>query len=292
MIARFGSGLVLAATLAWAGPAWAQDATDAAPTESMASSTATEEEMDDSRARSHFRVGRSMYDAGRFAEAAVEFQSAYDLSHRSDLLYNVYLAHRDAQNEPAALAALRLYLAEVADAPDREHLEARLAALEASVAATERAEAEREAERVAHEAERAEAERRIEEERRRADANAARSRPLWPWALVGAGVALAAPGVVMGVIANSDAQGLRDACDPRSTPVTCNPSIDLERIRGNVQALAGAGDALWITGAVVGVTGLVLFFVLPDEEAAPASTPTPSVACGPTGCFGSLEVSF
>ena len=76
--------------------------------------------------------------------------------------------------------------------------------------------------------------------------------------------------------------------------VACNPSVDLPGRRDTIQTLAGVGDALWITGAVVGVAGLVLFFVLPDEVPATSDAPSPSVSasCGPTGCYGSLEVSF
>lgn len=281
------SFLALFLCLVSAGPAAAQTAggtPDA--TESMTDATATEDEMADARARSHFRVGHSLYEAGRFAEAAVEFQSAYDLSQRPDLLYNVYLAHRDAQNEAAALVALREYLRLVPDAADRAHLEARLAALEATVTAAEAEAAERERERT-------EAERRIAEERARADANAARSRPLWPWALVGAGAALAAVGVPLGVVAMGDADALRRACDEINGSRVCDPSVELTGRRGGITAMAGAGDALWITGAVVGITGLVLFFVLPDEEGPPTSpAPTVTAGCGPTGCVGSLEVSF
>lgn len=257
-------------------------------TESMADSTATEEEMADAQARAHFRVGRTLYDAGRFAEAAVEFEAAYGLSGRPDLLYNIYLAHRDAQQSEAALTALRNYLAAVPDAPDREHLQARLTALESTVAEQRAAEEERERERE-------EAEAQLAAARAEAEANRARSRPLWPWALVGGGAALAAGGIAMGVVATSDADALRRACDTFNGAPVCNPSVNVVSRRSDIQVLAGVGDALWITGAIVGVTGLVLFFVLPDEvpplESDPA-TPSVSASCGPTGCYGSLEMSF
>jgi hypothetical protein len=87
-------------------------------------------------------------------------------------------------------------------------------------------------------------------------------------------------------------------CGPHASEIdgaiACNPGVDLPGRRENIQTLAGVGDALWITGAVVGVAGLVLFFVLPDEVPATSDAPAPSVSasCGPTGCYGSLEVSF
>ena len=48
----------------------------------------------DMEARQHFMIGKTLYDAGRFQQAAEEFDSAYQLSKRPQLLYNVYVAHR------------------------------------------------------------------------------------------------------------------------------------------------------------------------------------------------------
>src|SRR5262245_26705132 len=110
--------------LAGAHPLAAQQAK---PTETMEQSTATDADMTDQQARGHFRLGRELYSQGRFADAAKEFEIAYGLSGRGSLLYNVYLAYRDAQDTVNAARALRGYLTAVADAPDRPHLEARLA---------------------------------------------------------------------------------------------------------------------------------------------------------------------
>jgi tetratricopeptide (TPR) repeat protein len=259
----------------------------------MADATASEDGMADERARNHFRVGRSLYDAGRFAEAAAEFQAAYDLSQRADLLYNVYLAHRDAQNEAAALVALRDYLRLVPEAPERAHLTARADALAATVAAAEAAAAEAAATAARHEAERLEAERIIAEERARADANEARHRPLWPWALTGVGAALLGAGIPLGVVAASDADALRGTCDQLNGSPVCDPSVGLADRRGGILAMAAAGDALWATGAALAAAGLVLFFVLPDEFDTPAGpAPTATASCGPTGCAAQMEVSF
>src|SRR4051794_20172946 len=52
----------------------------------------------DMEARQHFMIGKTLYDAGRFQQAAEEFDSAYQLSKRPQLLYNVYVAHREAGN--------------------------------------------------------------------------------------------------------------------------------------------------------------------------------------------------
>lgn len=89
----------------------------------------------DAQARAHFRVGQSLYDSGRFQESAVEFAAAYDLSHRPQLLFNVYVGYRDAGDTAHAVEALRGYLAAMpGDLEGRLNLEARLRSLEASLA--------------------------------------------------------------------------------------------------------------------------------------------------------------
>src|SRR4051794_6738550 len=50
----------------------------------------------DDEARVHFRLGTAYYDSGRFAQAAEEFKQAHELSQRPQLLYNLFLAYRDA----------------------------------------------------------------------------------------------------------------------------------------------------------------------------------------------------
>ena len=85
---------------------------------------------DESEARMHFRVGRAYYDSGRFLEAAHEFEEAYRQSDRPQLLYNIFVAYRDAGRLQEAMEALRRYLELVPDAENRDQLTARLAAME------------------------------------------------------------------------------------------------------------------------------------------------------------------
>jgi tetratricopeptide (TPR) repeat protein len=86
------------------------------------------------QARAHFRLGRAYYDNGDFVKAATEFEAAYGISQRSALLYNLYLAYRDASDLPHAAKALRSYLDLEANVENRGQLTARLAALERSLA--------------------------------------------------------------------------------------------------------------------------------------------------------------
>ena len=265
----------------------------------MARATTQDEDMTDQQARSHFRLGREYYQQGRFPDAAREFEVAYGLSGRAALLYNVYISYRDALDTPKAAAALRGYLAAVPDAPDRENLAARLAALESQVAQSQ-ADAEREA------AQRAELERLTREaEAKRtqpvysAPPAAAASRPWWPWLVVGAGVIATGTGVTLGALATRDASSLRDQCvtDPKDegarAPLTvgsaCAPSLDLEKRRDAIQTQALVGDVLWIGGAALTLTGLVLAVVLPDQR---PDEPPLTAACVPGSCHATLHLSF
>jgi tetratricopeptide (TPR) repeat protein len=274
--------------------------------DAMARSTTKDEDMVDLQARSHFRLGREYYTLGRFRDAAREFEAAYGLSGRAALLYNVYISYREAQDTPKASGALRGYLAAVPDAPDRDNLSARLQALEAQVAQSradaERAQAQREElERLRGEAEaRAREASAAQQPATSPPPSAAASRPWWPWLVVGAGVVAAATGVTLGGLASSDASGLRAQCvaDPRtdgaSAPLvsgqSCAPSVELEARRDAIQSQALAGDVLWIGGATLVLTGLVLAVVLPPTERTP--DPPLRAACGPGACQAALHLRF
>src|SRR5262245_31875642 len=62
------------------------------------------------RARESFNRGRIHYENGEFEAAALAFEEAYGLSGRHALLYNLYLAYRDANNQEKAAEALKNYL--------------------------------------------------------------------------------------------------------------------------------------------------------------------------------------
>jgi hypothetical protein len=299
---RSGLGALAAFVLSTAPiVAAAQEATPTPtpPAETMEQATTSEQDMGDIQARGHFRLGRQYYEQGRFADAAQEFEIAYGLSGRGQLLYNVYLAYRDAQDLPNAARALRGYLTSVPDAPDHDHLQARLTQLEQSVTRDQEAEAQRVAEA-------AEAARRLDEAERRAleaEMLAAQgpSRPAWPWGVLGGGLALVVAGVVVDVIASTDADALRHDCvdqsptsgfeQPLVRGTNCSPGVNLESRRSTIQAEAIAGDVLWVSGAVIATTGLILAFALPDEY--PPGTPPPVTAgCSPTGCSATLTTHF
>jgi tetratricopeptide (TPR) repeat protein len=217
--------------------------------------------MDD-EARQQFQRGRAHYDAGRFSEAAQDFSEAYRLSERPQLLYNVYVAHRDAGHTEAAVEALRSYLANVRDAPDQTNLRARLAALEAQLAA--RAEETR-----AKEAEVAPANARAVRTSVRKETVVSRV----PWVFIGTGAGFLVAGAVTGGLALGKRSALEDDC----IGTTCRSSSDSDI--HSLRVLSVSTDVLIGTGAAAGITGLVLLLThaLDAERELPAlgATVTP-----------------
>lgn len=253
--------------------------------ESMSQATTTEGDMDDERARGAFRLGRQYYEQGRFAEAAAEFERAYGLSGRGQLLFNAYLAYRDARDDENAVRTLRGYLAEVPDAPDRAHLEARLAALERGIEERRDSEARQQAETE-------EARRQAEEARRQAE-EAARPRyreipgETWPWIVMGAGAAMVVGGAITGAVALGERSSLDEECPLQ----LCPAGSDVEGRQSTIEALAITTDVLLVGGGVVAVTGLVLGIVLgPRTEAIEA--PPVAAACTGEGCFVAVRGDF
>lgn len=95
--------------------------------------SAQEKQTPEVLARGHFQLGSTYYSSGRFEEAAQEFEKAYNVSQRPQLLYNIYLAYRELNRLEPAADALRRYLASDVDDPRRERLEARLRAMEEAI---------------------------------------------------------------------------------------------------------------------------------------------------------------
>ena len=85
------------------------------------------EHVDDVQsAREHYAKGKRLYDLGRFADAAREYEAAYQAKDDPALLFNLGQAHRLAGNYPQALLAYKAYLRNVPNAPNRREVEARI----------------------------------------------------------------------------------------------------------------------------------------------------------------------
>jgi tetratricopeptide (TPR) repeat protein len=100
----------------------------------LATAPASAQEAEMSEARRRFVLGTGYYDAGRYAEAAREFEAAYLLSGRAALLFNIARAEQRAGEDARAIAWLKRYLAEVPDAADGSSVRSQIEALEQTLA--------------------------------------------------------------------------------------------------------------------------------------------------------------
>lgn len=258
----------------------------------------------ESEARIHFNLAQRYYQTGRFAEAAREFRAAYELTQLSDLLYNAFLAYREAGDYDAAISALEAYIPEVSDPIRRRGFEARLARVrelrervrrnEAPVGETVPDEATAEAtteppeDSAADEGPNAEAindeEHAAPEEGAEAlDAEAPSSVSAAPWIVASAGGAMVVAGIVTGAFALSANSDLDGSC----TAAGCEAGYQDTQDRG--RALAISTDVLLFGGIAVTAAGL-LWGLLRDDPS--ADEPSASAACLPGGCQAFLSGTF
>ena len=88
-------------------------------------------------AKAHYRTGELNYERGAYPDAAKEFEEAYRLSSRSELLYNMGKSYDGAGDMRGALAAYRRFLATVQTSPDRPFVEKRASELNVLIARLE-----------------------------------------------------------------------------------------------------------------------------------------------------------
>lgn len=77
-------------------------------------------ETDMEKAREAFDRGKSLYKNDKYEQAASKFKTAYQLSNRSELLYNIGKAYHEAGNLKKAEEYFQQYLDENPDAPNRQ----------------------------------------------------------------------------------------------------------------------------------------------------------------------------
>jgi tetratricopeptide (TPR) repeat protein len=262
--------------------------------------------MSDQDAKSHFKVGKSLYETGRFSEAAAEFEKAYRLSNRVELLYNVYVAHRDASDLPKAIDALRRYLQlATLDESTRVNLVARLRAMEeaegraaqpAATGATPPPSTQTQAPppdaAPPPPAGSAQPEPALPppppagsaELEMDADSSAL------PYALIAVGGAAVAAGIVTAVLAAGKISDIEDACpDDRCPPPS---EFDLAAERDDARTLRTVAFALLGGGVIVGGAGATLL-LLDAGDAAPSEAGTQAaLRCAASGCTAALHGRF
>lgn len=255
-----------------------------APTPTPSPDRASELSDADEVAGGHFRLASELYAQGNFAEAAREFEESYRLSNRPQLLFNLYLAYRDAADVERSADSLRRYLELVPDAPNRPMLEARLATLDAEIAERRRQQEEaaaREEELRVEAAARANASTAVDDE---GSPYAHRGARVASFALASAGGAMLVGSLVTGLLARSAHADLESACDASHV---CDASERATADRG--RTLARTTDALWISGAAVATTGVVL---LVTAGRARSPRVDASAICTPRVCGASARLRF
>jgi tetratricopeptide (TPR) repeat protein len=95
---------------------------------------AEEKAADKAAAKEHYAHARSLYDLGHFAEAAKEFEAAYELKNDPAFLYDLAQSYRQAGNPEQALHFYRTYLRYVPKPANRAEIDERIAALEQQLA--------------------------------------------------------------------------------------------------------------------------------------------------------------
>jgi len=238
-------------------------------------------------AREAFERGRVFYDSGEFTQAAESFEEAHRLSGRDALLYNVYLAHRDANQQEQAALALRTYLQKIPNLENRAQLEARLHALEQGL---ERERQERAAQATQQSAPPATVAPSVEHE---PIAEPGRSRRFIAGiALASVGGAMALSSLATGLLARSRQNELERECDAAKV---CDDRLESTADSG--KRLARTTDALLFGGVALAATGAVLL-VLDLRAGSEAKVqarkldPRLGAMCSGRGCSASASVRF
>jgi tetratricopeptide (TPR) repeat protein len=81
-------------------------------------------------AKEHYARGTTLYDLQRFAEAAREYEAAFEQRDEPALLFNIGQAYRFAGETQKALGAFRAYLRRLPDADNRDQVAAKIAELQ------------------------------------------------------------------------------------------------------------------------------------------------------------------
>ena len=189
-------------------------------------------ESDDAAARNHFVLGRAAYRGADYEAALAHFWQAYELSGRSQLLYNVGIsADRLGKNEEA-LRVFERYLEET-ESPSREQeVRERIAFLRLAV--EERKQRERLAAETAARDDRA------------AQVPEPRQRKLPRSGIVGASVlgAVGVTGVSLMAVGISQ-KGVCVETDPSGACVSQRTTSAWTAVYGGIGVAALAGSALW-----------------------------------------------
>jgi tetratricopeptide (TPR) repeat protein len=241
--------------------------------------------VNEDEARAHFLLGRSHHDKGQFAQAAAEFEKAYASSGKATLLYNLFVAYRDANESAKAADALRRYLRDEPNVENRPQLEAKLAAMEASLASQPTPPPAGEpAPEPAQPAEPPAAP--VTDVEAASEPDEPSTFPVGPVVVMGVGGAMVLTSVITGIMASGKESDLEKGC-----PEKTNCPAELEDTKSSGETLALVTDVLLFGGLATAGAGLA-WLLLGGSDGGEASEPAAAVYCGPGACGGSVRVSF
>lgn len=231
----------------------------------------------DEIARSHAENGGRYFQLGRYADAAREFQAAYELSLRPELLFNLARALENAGRDGEALAAYERFEAVGSPGIDPVNLRPRIEALRARLRTTASI-----APVVTRRPPTPIAPTPVPRPRVERPADS-RSLAL-PVTLLGAGGALLLTGLALGITVSSTYSDLEARC----TGHVCDPSLQGDADAASTRAviadvLGGAGLAAIATGVVV---------LLLPRASSDSRSPRVGFACTGAGCSGRVAITF
>jgi tetratricopeptide (TPR) repeat protein len=214
-------------------------------------------------AREHYAKANSFFDLGRYDEAIVEYEAAYQAKNDAALLYNIAQAHRLASHPAPALRFYKMYLTRRPDAPNRDEVEVKIAALEQLVDAQRKSQTMPPDQPLQTGAKPAAAAvtatpapaTPVDQVAAPApDRNAGRTKKIAGLAVAGAGVALAVGGIVCAALAKGAADSISSA-DQMHAPYDPGKYSTLQTDQALAGVLLGVGGAAIVGGVVVYVLG-------------------------------------
>lgn len=221
-------------------------------------------------AKAHFAAGSAYYDQANYADAVKEFNEAYRLSHRSDLLYNIAVCYERLQQYDNAIKALQQYLIDKPDAKDKVSIQTRIGNLEKQRDAMPPRPVEPPPQPVTPQQQP-----QVAPQQPAAQPLGERKHNWWvPGTIVGgAGVVLLATALGTGLTSQAYYNDLKMKC---LNNICTDPKLATERDTGQVLALTT--DILLGVGAAATLTGVILLAVQSRRPRPPSQAlvlPTP-----------------
>lgn len=253
---------------------------------------------DDAAARLLFNTAREAFAAGNYEVALQRFQQAYDLSHRSALLYNIGTTLDRMRRDREALAAFERFLAEDATSPNRSEVEARVRVLRAAVEEEDRQIAERQRQQEEQQRALEEAQRRAQEQSDRAT-SVEDDGGLPPAIFISAAGVTAltgALGIGFGVRTGNRNDRYRRLGNSFGDPGSTTTAEQVENAYDDAKSSQTITNAMLFTSAAFAVGTVVLVF-LTDWDGSPEERPSavrilPTALVAPGESHVGLQVRF